>query len=146
MFFLKFALFSAFFRSLLEQDHQFTDVGSRRSDCPTELPYSRLSIQTSHPKLEMRASPAPHGADLSCLSDEPVKYAAFCAMQGLSDAVDRKYAEYCFPVASSTRPIRTTALAQATTVRFTRNVAVRHKPENKNTKESRTYDHNDSDP
>ena len=33
-------------------------------------------------------------------------------------------------VVSSTRPIRTTALAQTTTVRFTRNVAVRHKPEN----------------
>ena len=50
--------------------------------------------------------------------------------QGLSDAVDRKYGESCFPVASSTRPIRTTALAQTTTVRFTRDVAVRHKPEN----------------
>ena len=51
-------------------------------------------------------------------------------MQGLSDAVDPKYGESCFPVVSSTHPIRTTALAQTTTVRFTRDVAVRHKPEN----------------
>ena len=36
----------------------------------------------------------------------------------------------CFPVALSTRPIRTTALAPATTLRSTRDVAVRHKPEN----------------
>ena len=51
-------------------------------------------------------------------------------MQGPSDAVDRKYGESCFPVALSTRPIRTTALAQTTTLRFTRDVSVRHKPEN----------------
>ena len=43
---------------------------------------------------------------------------------------DRKYGESCFPVALSTRPIRTTALAPTTTLRFTRDVAVRHKPEN----------------
>jgi len=36
----------------------------------------------------------------------------------------------CFPVALSTRPIRTTALAPAMTLRFTRDVAVRDKPEN----------------
>jgi len=48
---------------------------------------------------------------------------------GTSDAVARKYGESCFPVALSTRPIRTTALAQTTTLRFTRDVALRHKPE-----------------
>ena len=49
---------------------------------------------------------------------------------GTSDAVARKYGESCFPVALSTRPIRTTALAQTATLRFTRDVAVRHKPGN----------------
>jgi hypothetical protein len=71
-----------------------------------------------------------HKADLSCLPDEPWKYAAFRAMQGPQDAVDREYGESCFSVVLSTRPIRTTALAQTTTLRFTRDVAVRHKPEN----------------
>jgi hypothetical protein len=55
--------------------------------------------------------------------------------QRLSDAFDRKYGESCCPTASSTRPIRTTSVARTTALRFTRDVAVRHKPENGNTKE-----------
>ncbi len=51
-------------------------------------------------------------------------------MQGPSDGVDRKYGESCFLAVLSTRPIRTTALAQTPTLRFTRDVALRHKPEN----------------
>ena len=48
---------------------------------------------------------------------------------GSSSTVDHKNGEPSFPVAASTRPIRTTAIAPAAAVRFTRNVAVRHKPE-----------------
>jgi hypothetical protein len=36
-----------------------------------------------------------------------------------------------FPVASSARPIRTTALAQTPTMRFTRDDAVRNRPKNR---------------
>ena len=90
----------------------------------------------------MQASRAPHKAESSCLPDEHWKYAEFCAMQGSSKAVDRDYGESCFPIALSTRPIRTTALAQTTTLRFTRDVVVPHKPEMENAKEAGHYDHN----
>ena len=56
-----------------------------------------------------------------------LKVPAICTMQDPSDAAGRKFGESRLRVTLSARPIRTTALAQATTVRFTRDVAMRHK-------------------
>lgn len=50
-------------------------------------------------------------------------------------------------LASSARPVRITALAQTQAVRFTRDVAVRHKPENgKHQKDGHDDDHKGFNP
>ena len=106
----------------------------RRMDCrPRSLTSFRLSLSSGarqgkyrrrYDRLRLRDKPI----EIRNVTLTPADVSGLLSF--ISPSVDRKYGESCFPVASSTRPIRTTALAQTTAVRFTRDVAVRHKPEN----------------